>query len=122
MALLNSAEETLLLHNPGCSKSRATLALLEERGAPFRVRPYLDEPLTRAELDELQASLGKSPKEWVRRGQAEYSDAGLDANSAESAVLEAMVQAPVLMERPIVVCGNRAAIGRPPQNVLEILD
>ena len=122
MTLLNSDDEILLLHNPGCSKSRATLALLEERGTTFRIRPYLEEPLTRAELDELRACLGASAKDWVRRGQDEYAAAGLDASAAENEVLDAMASAPVLMERPIVVHGSKAAIGRPPESVLGILD
>ena len=122
MTLLNSNDETLLLHNPRCSKSRATLALLEEHGAPFRVRPYLEEPLSRAELDELRECLGRPVGDWVRRGQAEYAEAGLDASSGEAAVLDAMEQNPVLMERPIVVRAGKAAIGRPPENVLGLLD
>jgi arsenate reductase len=111
----------LLLHNPRCSKSRAAHALLEERGEPFVERRYLDEPLTRDELDVLRARLGRPAKEWVRKGESAFGEAGLDGTSDEPALLDAMAEHPILIERPILVRGKRAVVGRPPENVLELL-
>lgn len=122
MTLPASDDEILLLHNPRCSKSRATEALLQERGLTFTVRAYLDDPLDRDELSELQARLGRPAREWVRSGQDEYRQADLDANSADGEILDAMAGAPILMERPIVVRGKEARVGRPPHNVLELFD
>jgi len=113
-------DETLLIHNPRCSKSRATLALLETRGVAFEVRPYLDEPLSRAELDELRVRLGRSPSQWVRSKEARFAEAGLSEESGDEALLDAMARHPELLERPIVVRGRRAEIGRPPERVLEL--
>jgi len=121
VGLPTSDDDLLLLHNPRCSKSRATRALLEEKGARFRVRPYLDEPLDRAELEDLAARLGKPIREWVRRKEAAFGEAGLSADASESALLDAVARHPILMERPILVRGKRAAIGRPPEDVLSLL-
>ena len=121
MALPATQDEILLLHNPNCSKSRATLALLEERDVAFQTRLYLDDPLGREELADLGERLGKSPLEFTRSKQSEYAEAGLDASSSGDEILVAMAAAPILMERPILVRGNRAAIGRPPENVLQLL-
>lgn len=122
MGLPNSSEEILLLHNPKCSKSRATLALLEDRGLPFTTRFYLEDPLSRAELTDLAGRLGKKAAEFARTKQDEFKSAGLTADSPESAILDAMVATPIVMERPIVVRGERAVIGRPPEDVLSVLD
>ena len=113
--------EVVLLHNPRCSKSRATLALLEERGIAPRVVEYLVHPLDREALHELVAKLGRPPQEWVRTVEDAYKETGLDADSSDAEVIAAMVAHPILMQRPIVVKGARAAIGRPPERVLEIL-
>lgn len=113
-------DETLLIHNPKCSKSRATLALLEERGVDFDTRLYLDEPLTRAELDDLRRRLDRPASEWVRKGEDCYSKAALSTESADEEVLAAMASHPKLLERPIVVRGDRARVGRPPEQVLEL--
>lgn len=118
---LSKGETILLLHNPKCSKSRATLALLEEKRVTFEVRAYLEAPLDRGELDELAQLLGRAPGEWVRRGQAEYAEAGLDASSSAEALLDAILAHPILMERPIAIRNDRAVVGRPPENVLELL-
>ena len=122
MTLPSRENEILLLHNPKCSKSRATLALLEEKGKEFATRLYLEHPLDQGELIDLGRRLGKSVLEFTRTKQAEYSEAGLSENPAESALLDAIVAHPVLMERPVVIRGERAAIGRPPENVLALLD
>jgi arsenate reductase len=122
MALPESDDQILLLHNPRCSKSRATLALLEERGAKFEVREYLNEPLSREELSSVGERLGRPLRGWVRNKEAAFAEAGLSADSADDAVLDAVVAHPILMERPIVIRGRRAAVGRPPEDVLALLD
>ena len=122
MALPDSDVQMLLLHNPRCSKSRATLALLEERGAKFEVREYLSDPLSREELVGLGGRLGRPLAEWIRSKEAAFSEAGLSVDSSDDALLDAVATHPVLMERPILVRGGRAAIGRPPEDVLPLLD
>jgi arsenate reductase len=110
----------LLLHNPNCSKSRATIAVLEQAGIEFETRLYLEDPLDERELAEVGRRLELLPREWVRSGQREYGAAGLDANSDAGAHFAAVVAAPVLMERPIVLTLDGARIGRPPIAVLEL--
>jgi len=111
-----------IFHNPRCSKSRATLALLQERGYQPAVRLYLDNPPNRAELQGILRKLGISARELIRKGEAEYRELGLADNTLdEAALIDAMVSHPRLIERPIVLSGQRAAIGRPPESVLEIL-
>lgn len=122
MSLPDRDDELLLLHNPRCSKSRAARALLEQRGAHFRERRYLEEPLSRAELDELRRRLGRPPEEWVRRRESAYGEAGLGKHASGEAILHAMAAHPILMERPIAVRGKRAVVGRPPENVLGLLE
>ena len=116
-----SDAELLLLHNPRCSKSRAARALLEERGVAFTERRYLEEPLAPAELRELAARLGRPAREWARTGEFAWREAGLSGDAEESAVLAAMAAHPILVERPILVRGRRAVVGRPPERVLELL-
>lgn len=122
MSLPESREELLLLHNPRCSKSRAVHVLLEERGMDFAVRLYLESPLDRTELEDLAGRLGKKAIEFTRTGQAEFGEAGLDKDSSEEAILAAMARMPILMERPILIRGKRARIGRPPEAVLALLE
>jgi arsenate reductase len=121
MELPRCDDEVVLLHNPRCSKSRQALLLLADRGIPFVERRYLDQPLTRAELDELARRLGRPPAEWVRRKEAAYAEAGLGPASSDAELLDAMAAHPVLVERPIVVRGRRAALGRPPEALLDLL-
>ena len=118
---LPADDSLLLLHNPRCSKSRAARALLEERGTRFALRLYLDEPLSRAELDELRRRLGRPAREWVRRGEPAFAAAGLSAESDDGPLLDALAAHPELLERPILVRGARAAVGRPPERILELL-
>jgi arsenate reductase len=113
---------TVLLHNPRCSKSRAAKAWLEEQGHTFVERLYLQEPLTTAELAELRELLGEPPREWVRSGQDEYATAGLSANSSDVEHYAAMAAAPILLERPIVIHGGAAAVGRPLERVVELFE
>jgi len=122
VTLSRSKDEILLLHNPKCSKSRDTLALLEDRGVEFVTRCYLETPLDPEELVDLGRRLGRPILEWTRQKEAAFREAGLSKSSSEEEIRSAMVEAPILMERPIVVRGERAAIGRPPENVLDLLD
>ncbi|MFM2418308.1 MAG: hypothetical protein RL385_3031 [Pseudomonadota bacterium] len=110
-----------IYHNPSCSKSRETLALLREQGVEPEVLQYLKTPPTAAEIEGLAKQLGGSPQQLLRTKEAEYAASGLDANSGVRAIAEAIAAAPRLLERPIVVVGDRAAIGRPPENVLALL-
>ncbi len=119
---LTNQDEVLLLHNPRCSKSRATVELLTAKGIAYRERNYLEDPLSRAELDELVTLLGRRPLEFVRRGESAFAAAGLDGQSSDDAILAALAKAPILLERPIVVRGAAARIGRPPTAVLELFE
>ena len=110
------------MHNPGCSKSRAVKTLLEDAGVPFEERLYLEDPLGIAELAVLAKKLGLHPREWVRSGQPEFEEADLGANSTPEEHFAAMAAAPILMERPIVICGAVAKIGRPPVAVFELFE
>ena len=111
-----------IFHNPRCSKSRATLTLLQEHGYQPTIRLYLEDPPSRKEVKVILDKLGITARELLRKGEAEYRDLGL-ANPAlgESALIAAMTANPRLIERPIVITGDKAAIGRPPESVLEIL-
>jgi len=122
VSLPESDREILLLHNPKCSKSRATLALLEQSGIAFATRLYLEDPLNVEELGRLGQRLGRAPIEFTRTKQAEFAEAGLSEASSEVELLAAMAKAPILMERPVVIRGERAAIGRPPEDVLPLLE
>jgi arsenate reductase len=112
-----------IYHNARCSKSRQTLALLEEQGRDLPVIPYLDTPPTVGELDAICRLLGKEPVEICRTKETRFKELGLDVSDDRSreAWLELMVGNPILIERPIVVCKGKAAMGRPPESVLEIL-
>ena len=111
-----------IYHNNRCSKSRATLALLEERGIVCDVVNYLDTPPSSTELMQLLDMLGMTPRELMRKNEAEYTELGLDDPSLDdTALIAAMVNYPRLIERPIVVSHGKAAIGRPPEAVLSIL-
>ena len=111
-----------IYHNPRCSKSRQTLALLEERGADPQVIEYLKTPPTAAELKAVLKKLGMRPRDLMRRNEAPYKELGLgDDSLSDDALIEAMVANPILIERPVVVKDGRAAIGRPPESVVEIL-
>jgi arsenate reductase (glutaredoxin) len=113
---------TRIYHNPHCSKSRATLALLEERHLHPEVINYLDTPPDEQELARLLQQLGMSARELLRTSEAEYQALGLDDPALDDAALiAAMVKHPKLIERPIVVANGNAAIGRPPEAVLAIL-
>lgn len=111
-----------IYHNPKCTKSRETLKLLEDRGVEARIVKYLDHPPTRAELATILDRLGLEPRELMRRKEPEYRKLGLDDPGLSRAqLIAAMVKHPILIERPIVLAGRKAALGRPPENVLKIL-
>jgi arsenate reductase len=111
-----------LYHNPRCSKSRATLALLQERGIEPEIVFYLENPPDADTLRTILAALGYSPRELMRKGEAPYRDNGLaDESLSDGALVEAMVESPILIERPIVIANGKAAVGRPPESVLDIL-
>lgn len=113
---------TTIYHNPRCSKSRQTLALLEERGISPRVVNYLETPPSAAELKTILKRLGLRPRDLMRKGEPRYAELGLkDRDLEDDALIALMVANPILIERPIVVSGGKAAIGRPPESVLEIL-
>jgi len=111
-----------IYHNPRCSKSRATLALLEERGLKPKIVDYLKTPPSAAELKTILKKLGLKAKDIVRKSEQRYAELGLkDRHLDDEALIALMVANPILIERPIVVAGGKAAIGRPPENVLTIL-
>lgn len=113
----------VLYHNPRCSKSRGVLELLNERGIEPEIVRYLDTPLDAAALGGLLDKLGIGPRELLRRGEEEYTSLGLaDPALDDSAIIAAMAAHPRLIERPILVRGDRAVIGRPPERVFELVD
>ena len=114
--------EVTVWHNPRCSKSRGALALLAEHGLEADERRYLDEPPSRGELEELLELLGvDDPHEIARREERLYRELGL-ADADRDRLLDAIVEHPVLLQRPVVVRDGRAVIGRPPERVTELLD
>ena len=111
-----------IYHNPRCSKSRATLALLRERGIEPTVVEYLQYPPSADELRRVLGLLGMTPRQLLRRNEKAYAEAGLDDPVLDDdAVIAAMVADPILIERPIVIAGDKAVIGRPPGTALSIL-
>lgn len=113
---------TTIWHNPRCSKSRATLALLEDRGLEVNVVIYLDDPPGAELLAGVLDELGMEPRELMRRKETPYTTLNLgDPDLDRDALIRAMVENPVLIERPVVIHEGRVAVGRPPENVLTIL-
>ena len=112
-----------LYHNPRCSKSRQTKQLLEDNGITPEVVLYLEDSPSADTLRDLLAKLGISPRQLLRKGEAEYKERGLaDDSLSDEALIQAMVEVPKLIERPIVVKGDQAVLGRPPENVLALID
>ena len=111
-----------ILHNPRCSKSRATLQLLNDRGIEPEIILYQDTPPNTELLTDILKQLEMRPRDLIRKGQAEYKQMGLDNEQLSDAeLIAAMIEAPILIERPIVLANGKAAIGRPPESVLNIL-
>lgn len=108
----------IIWHNPRCSKSRQTLALLEESGLPHEVRRYLEEAPSLEEIKTVMAQLGlDDPRGMMRRGEVSYKTLGLKTVTAAESLLSVMAENPILIERPIVSNGKTAIIGRPPEAV-----
>jgi arsenate reductase len=111
-----------LYHNPRCSKSRGALELLEARGLTPNVVRYLETPLNATQIKALLGKLGISARQLLRTGEDEYKMLQLaDESLSEAQLIDAIAQHPKLMERPILEVGDKAVIGRPPENVLELL-
>jgi arsenate reductase (glutaredoxin) len=114
--------QVTIYHNPKCAKSRATLKLLEARGIRPIIIEYLKTPPSRTELAGLVQLLGIEPRALLRAKEPEFKQAGLaNPKLSDAAILQAMTEHPKLIERPIVVAGKKAVLGRPPENVLKIL-
>jgi len=113
--------EVTIYHNPRCSKSRTTLALLEENGVSPDVVLYLETPPSAQDISGLLDKLGMTAGQLVRSGEGVYKECGLGKDSSDAQVLAAMSEHPKLIERPIVVMGDRAVLGRPPENVLALI-
>lgn len=111
-----------IYHNPRCGKSRQTLQLLKEQGIEPEIIEYLKTPPSTQELDDILQKLGMEPRKLMRKKEAEYKANGLDDASLDrQALIQAMASHPILIERPIVIANGKAAIGRPPEDVLAIL-
>ncbi len=111
-----------IYHNPRCSKSRASLAIIEDQQVKPEIVKYLESPPDADELKRLLALLGISARELIRTGEEVYQSLGLaDSSHSDEELVEIMVANPILIQRPIVVSGDKAVIGRPPEKILEIL-
>ncbi|MDC1311652.1 arsenate reductase (glutaredoxin) [Burkholderiales bacterium] len=113
--------EITLYHNPRCSKSRNTLALLQKNSVKPLIVEYLKAPLNFRQIAELCKKLNMSPTKLLRTGEAIFKEYYLGQNLSDEDAINAMISHPILMERPIIVCGDQAIIGRPPENALTIL-
>jgi arsenate reductase (glutaredoxin) len=113
--------EFTIYHNPRCSKSRETLALLQAKGIEPNIVEYLNTPPSASQLKSIVKQLGIRPQQLVRKGEEIYKSRYANKTLSDAQWIEAMVENPSLIERPIVIRGQRAALGRPPQNVLQLL-
>lgn len=111
-----------IYHNPRCSKSRATLALLEDRGIDVEIVNYLETPPNRNELEGLLVKLGLPARAIVRPKEAEFVASGLTLDAPDADLVALIAREPRVLERPIVEVGDRARIGRPPEQVLELIE
>jgi arsenate reductase len=111
-----------IYHNPRCGKSRQTLQLLQEQGIEVEIIEYLKTPPSAGELNDILQKLGMEPRELMRKKETEYKAYGLDDETLDrQALINGMVSHPILIERPIVVANDKAAIGRPPEAVLTLI-
>jgi arsenate reductase (glutaredoxin) len=113
--------EFTIYHNPRCSKSRETLALLQAKGIEPNIVEYLKTPPSASQLKSIVKQLGIKPQQLVRKGEEIYKSRYANKTLSDAQWIEAMVENPSLIERPIVIRGQRAALGRPPQNVVQLL-
>jgi arsenate reductase len=109
-----------LIHNPKCSKSRQTLEILESKGIKPRILLYLEEDLNEKLLKKVFKALEVSPSECLRKKEDDFLNSNIDLSNEQS-IIEAIIRYPKILERPIFICGDRAVIGRPPENVLSII-
>ena len=113
----------IIYHNPRCSKSRQTLDLLLKKGHEPKVFLYLEEELSPNMLEEVLLKLNIEPRDLLRKGEEEYKKKNLSSNAlSNKELINCMVKYPKLIERPIVIKGNKAILGRPPENVLNLID
>lgn len=117
-----SQTEAVIYHNPRCSKSRKTLSLLQENNIKIHIIEYLNTPLDQKELKSLCAKLKMQPENLIRKGESIFKELYRDHNLSDGEWISTMVKHPILIERPIVVVGQRAVLGRPPENVLELIN
>lgn len=118
---MSTVGEVTIYHNPRCSKSRQTLALLEDRGIKPNVVEYLETPPTASDLDAILNMLGLEPRELMRTKEDAYQENNLAAETHTRAdLIQAMINTPILIERPIVVHDGRAVVGRPPENIEQL--
>lgn len=115
------ADDITIYHNPRCGKSRAALALLQERGLRPRIVEYLKTPLDAAGLQQLVGLLRIRPEQLLRKGEDVFKERYAGTVLSDAEAIQAMVDHPILMERPVIVRGTRAVIGRPPEKALELL-
>jgi len=108
-------------HNPRCSKSRAGLALLQENGAQVNIRKYLEDAPSTDEVRTALGRLGVAAIDMMRTGEKQFKELGLSKTTPEDDLIRAMVENPILIERPLAIASDKAAIGRPPENLLELL-
>lgn len=109
-----------IYHNPRCSKSRQTLGIIEDAGQMVQVVEYLKATPSKEELADIVEKLGIKPEQLIRKGEADYKDNFKGRDLSDEEWLDAMVEYPKLIERPIVVKGNKAVIGRPPESVKDL--
>ncbi len=122
ISMSESIMDVTIFHNPRCSKSRQTLQLIQEQGIEPTIRLYLEDCPSAKEIKEILAKLNISPRELLRKGEDAYKENQLSNKElSDAALIKAMVEFPKLIERPIVIKGNQAKLGRPPEQVLEIL-
>ncbi|MDC0400051.1 arsenate reductase (glutaredoxin) [Alphaproteobacteria bacterium] len=111
-----------IYHNPRCSKSRQTLSLIQEKGIDINIIEYLKTPPNISQLKQILKQLGYEPRQLMRKSEQIYKDLDLgNENKTAEDLVNAMAQNPILIERPIVLSGEKAAVGRPPESVLDIL-
>lgn len=116
------SEKIRIFHNPGCSKCRLTMKILDDKGVDITVVEYLNTPPDATELGEILDLLGLKPRDLMRKHEAPYRENNLDnPELSDEQLIHTMVENPILIERPIVIAGDKAIIGRPPEKVLDII-